>query len=100
VGRGTIFFSLLDITSRDKTKLGHGKKTHLNWRNKKIQKPKKKKPPIKLRVGLKTYMSIGWWTTQQQKKELQLLSHLRENCTWRPPTDPKGHIKEASIFKP
>ncbi len=36
---------------------------------------KKKKTRIKLRVGLMTYMSIGWWITQQQKK-LQLLSHF------------------------
>jgi hypothetical protein len=64
----------------------------------KMQKPKKKNP-IKLRIGLKTYMSIGRWITQQQKNS-KLLSHLRENCTWRLPTDPKGHIKEALIFKP
>jgi hypothetical protein len=83
VGRGTIFFSLLDITSRDKTKLGHGKKKPTLTGGTKRYKSQKKKTPIKLRVvGLKTYTSIGWWITQQQKKELQLLSHLRENCTW------------------
>jgi hypothetical protein len=68
VGRGITFFSLLDITSRDKQNWAMANKTHHNWRNKKMQKAKKKNP-IKLRVGLKTYMSIGWWITQQQQKK-------------------------------
>jgi hypothetical protein len=42
VGRGIISFSLPDITSRDKQNWAMANKTHLNWRNKKMQKPKKK----------------------------------------------------------
>jgi len=48
VGRGTIFFSLLDITSRDKTKLGHGKKKPtLTGGTKRYKSQKKKKNPNK-----------------------------------------------------
>jgi hypothetical protein len=102
VGRGIISFSLPDITSRDKQNWAMANKTHLNWRNKKMQKPKKN--PVKLRVGLKTYMSIGWWITQQQEQQQKrtptAVRLARKLHLERPPTDPKGHIKEALAFKP
>jgi hypothetical protein len=49
---------------------------------------------------LSKHMHEHWLVDNAAAEELQLLSNLHENCTWRPPTDPKGHIKEALIFKP
>jgi hypothetical protein len=51
-----------------------------------------------------TCMSIGWWITQQQEQQQKrtptAVRLARKLHLERPPTDPKGHIKEALAFKP
>jgi len=71
-------------------------------RKKKIKKAKKKKKknPIKLRVGLKTYMSIGWWITQQQKKNSNCCHTCAKIELGGQPRILRGTSRKLLIFKP